>query len=65
MCFNPIQVICLCCEFLGLIGEAISEFAHTGVTLSAELLALGESIVDCDTLEDPLAVEKIFMEADF
>lgn len=65
MCFNPIQVICLCCEFLMQIGEAISAFAHKGETLTVELLALGEQIVACETLDEPDAVEKIFMESDF
>jgi len=26
MCFNPVQVICLCCEFLEQIGEVVSAF---------------------------------------
>lgn len=57
MCFNPIQVICLCCEFLSEIGEAIQEFAHQGNTLQVELLALGEQIVASDTLDDINSVE--------
>lgn len=32
-CWNPIQAICLCCEFLTKIGNAVSNFHHTSMTL--------------------------------
>jgi hypothetical protein len=36
-CYNPILVICLCCEFLMKIGNAISLFKHEGANLSSDL----------------------------
>ena len=41
-CYNPILVICLCCEDLTKIGNAISLFKHRGNNLKNELLNLGE-----------------------
>lgn len=36
-CYNPILVICLCCEFLMKIGNAISLFKQTGFNLGSDL----------------------------
>ena len=45
-CYNPILVICLCCENLTKIGKAISLFAHRGNNLSSSLQGLGEQLID-------------------
>lgn len=36
-CYNPIMVLCLSCEILQKIGEAMSLFKHRGNTLSQSL----------------------------
>lgn len=64
-CWNPIQAICLCCDFLTKIGNAVSMYHHTSITLREELLGLGEQLVACDLLEENDKVEKIFMAKDF
>jgi hypothetical protein len=35
--YNPIMSICLCCEFLDKIGDAISSFKHECSGLSEEI----------------------------
>lgn len=64
-CWNPIQCICLCCDFLTKIGEAVNMFHHRSLTLKDSLLGLGEQLVACDTMDDNEKVEKIFMAKDF
>jgi hypothetical protein len=36
-CYNPIQTICLCCEHLMKIGNAISLFKHRGNNVGGDL----------------------------
>jgi hypothetical protein len=61
-CYNPILVICLCCEFLAKIGNAISLFKHEGHNLSIELQNFGEKLIQYMPEE---FIEKIFMDTDF
>ena len=61
-CYNPILVICLCCEFLMKIGNAISNFKHEGAMLSQDLQSLGEKLIEG---MDSKIIERIFMDTDF
>ena len=61
--YNPIQTICLACQHLTSIGNAISVFKHTGMKLSAELLELGAKIVE--QITDTVHCQKLFMDKDF
>lgn len=45
-CYNPIMTLCLCCEFLMKIGEAISLFKHEGLTMCSKLQILGEKLIE-------------------
>jgi hypothetical protein len=60
--YNPILSICLCCEFLEKIGEAISNFAHDCSGLSGDIQGLGECLIDNMEGEH---VQAIFMDTDF
>lgn len=61
-CYNPILVICLCCEFLTKIGNTISFFTHTCASLSGDLQSLGEKLIE--NMDEDI-VESIFMDNDF
>mmetsp|Transcript_37727 Transcript_37727/g.57768 ORF Transcript_37727/g.57768 Transcript_37727/m.57768 type:complete len:137 (+) Transcript_37727:1216-1626(+) len=61
-CYNPIMTICLCCEFLMKIGNAISLFKHEGNNLGADLQDLGEKLID--NMEEDF-IETVFMDTDF
>lgn len=45
-CYNPIQTICLICEFLKMIGESIAVLNQTGTNLSDGLQSFGEKIIE-------------------
>lgn len=45
-CYNPILTICLCCENLMKIGNAVSLFKHEGMGLSGDLMGLGEKLIE-------------------
>jgi hypothetical protein len=61
-CYNPILIICLCCEFLTKIGNAISFFKQEANNMSVELQRLGEKLIE-NMQEDFVAT--IFMDTDF
>jgi hypothetical protein len=61
-CYNPILTICLCCEFLMKIGEAIGYFKHEGEILSLRLQDLGNKLIDGIEIK---YVNDIFMDTDF
>ena len=60
--YNPILSICLICEFLGGIGDAISVYAHQCDGLSGDIQALGEQLID---QLDSEHIPAIFMDTDF
>ncbi|CDW71841.1 UNKNOWN [Stylonychia lemnae] len=62
LCYNPIQVITLSCEFLTKIGKSISIFRQEGKVLSAKLLGLGRRIIDN---MDEEVIPKVFLDIDF
>jgi|LauGreDrversion4_2_1035121.scaffolds.fasta_scaffold283033_1 hypothetical protein len=45
LCYNPVLVISLCCEFLLSIGRDIKIFEEEGKVLSRKLLLLGKKII--------------------
>lgn len=63
-CYNPILTICLCCENLTKIGNAISMYKHEGHNLSGDLLGLGEKLI-AEMDEDEDFIEYIFMDTDY
>jgi len=53
-CYNPILVICLCCDFLTKIGDVKSEFKQQAISVKLDLLDFGEKIIDAmdDTMDN-------------
>jgi hypothetical protein len=54
--------ICLCCEFLERIGDAMSIFKHECSGLSGDIQSLGEQLIDSMNGD---FVPTIFMDTDF
>ena len=61
-CYNPILTICLSCEFLTKIGNAIAFFKNEVNNLISQLLTLGEKLIENMNSN---VVSIIFMDTDF
>jgi hypothetical protein len=62
LCYNPILVISLCCEFLIKIGNNIQIFHQESRVISTKLQKLGEKIVD---QMDESVIARVYTEVDF
>lgn len=60
--YNPILAICLSCEYLNKIGNALNVFKHENNVIKGNLLNLGIKIIE--NFEDE-KIEKIFLDLDF
>jgi hypothetical protein len=61
-CYNPLMAICLFCENLKRVGDAIALFKHSCTGISSNLQELGEKIIEN---MDESIVESVFIETDF
>ena len=61
-CYNPIQTICLICEFLKMIGESIAVLNQTGTNLSLGLQNFGEKIIE--EMNDK-QIRELFKDVDY
>ena len=62
LCYNPVLVISLCCEFLLNIGQDIKIFEEEGIVLSRKLQILGKKIISTMTEE---IISKAYLQIDF
>jgi len=65
--YNPILTICLACQHLTAIGDAISFFKHQANTIIDDLLQLGQNIISNIEVDDDGEdiVKILFMDVDF
>lgn len=62
LCYNPILVIALCCEFLCKIGDNIRIFHQEARVIAGKLQVLGYKIVE--DMEETV-LQRVYMDIDF